>query len=870
VGTPGLIGREGEFAEVAARLRAHRLVTIVGPGGVGKTALAKMAADRLAEGFPLGTRLVDLTRLDDASAVAGAFAAQLGFDSFDALLGAPVDHPVLLLVDNCEHLLDAAAAALARLLGACAQVTVLTTSRAPLEMPGESLVALAPLPLPAADSEPRDSASVALFLERCDATGVEVDDGDLPDAVELCRQLDGLPLALELAAARTRTMSIAEISARLADSVDVLARPRFRGDPRHRSLADTISWSYELLSGNAASALGQLGVFVGPFTAATARSVTGVDDFDEALDELITASLVVADTSGTEAHYRLLDTIRAFARERLDGSGAATAAYDRFVNHVIDRSRAQLTGASADWRPGLLRELIDSFDDIAEALRWCITHDVDPRRSHQLCSALWGVVHQAHGDDIVDIMRRVTERFPGTETRGGVHAVAVLATAEYVTGRPHEALALAEPLTARGGDDLPAVVLHRLLGQARNAVGDRQAAIAAFGSGAEIAYAAGMVAMGQELDVAVAVVRADLDDPEALGVVGEVVDTTAGERSLVAVWARTVYAWLLARHDPHAARAAARSALAEARTVGFPVAVAANLRTTTLSALALGDRADATSSLGELLDDLLERGALSNARLVADPAAALAYAARHPAWPELAATARALPITTLVCSQFELVPVPRSDAAPLARRELFRTVRALLRDLEAGIEPASAVDTTAAIRATGDVYEFEFAGTRVTVRAGKGVGDLVRLIEADGAEIPATELADVGVEQGSTGELLDGPARRDYEQRIRDLQTELDAAEHDNDYARTYRYQVELDTLIDHLTAAVGRGGRTRRGAGNAERARSAVTHRTRAAIRQFERLHPALGRHLAHAVNTGTYCSYRPEHPVTWHVERS
>ena len=242
----GVIGRDAELAELDARVRENRLVTVVGPGGVGKTALAGAAADALADRFPMGVRRVDLTRVDDPGAVAGTLAAQLGFDSFDALLCAPGEHPLLLVVDNCEHVLDTVADVVASLLGACTQPSVIATSRAPLELPGESVVALAPLTVPT-DAEPESGPAVELFLCRSRDAGSSAAGEDPLAVARLCRQLDGLPLALEIAAARTRTMTVAEISERLTERIDVLQRPRFRGDPRHRSLADTIAWSYDLL-----------------------------------------------------------------------------------------------------------------------------------------------------------------------------------------------------------------------------------------------------------------------------------------------------------------------------------------------------------------------------------------------------------------------------------------------------------------------------------------------------------------------------------------------------------------------------------------------------------------------------------------------
>jgi hypothetical protein len=169
------------------------------------------------------------------------------------------------------------------------------------------------------------------------------------------------------------------------------------------------------------------------------------------------------------------------------------------------------------------------------------------------------------------------------------------------------------------------------------------------------------------------------------------------------------------------------------------------------------------------------------------------------------------------------------------------------------------------IRRLGDIVEITFDGHAVAVRLSKGVTDIVTLIEASGRDVHCVELADVSVEQASTGEIIDAAARRQYEDRIRELQADLDEAEANSDYGRAYRYQTELDALIDHLAAALGRGHRNRRAADSAERARSAVTHRIRSAIRQITSVNPGLGAHLSHAISTGTYCSYRPANPTTW-----
>ena len=327
------------------------------------------------------------------------------------------------------------------------------------------------------------------------------------------------------------------------------------------------------------------------------------------------------------------------------------------------------------------------------------------------------------------------------------------------------------------------------------------------------------------------------------------------------------------RHDPAAARGVIEAALAEAQRIDYPIGIAVGFRSRAYAELIAGDKAAAVASASDLMRDLLQRGALSNGRLLLDVTAAIAHRLGHGAWEQVLATARSLPITTLVSAQFELIPLPITSVPPVPRldaiglawnvlAEMTTTEHALERD------PSATAVAEGSIRRLGDVCEFSFAGRPVTLRTTKGVDDLLRLIEADGREIHCLDLVGVAVEESSTGEVIDAEARRNYEQRIRDLQAEIDEAEAHSDYARAYRHQAELDTLIDHLAAALGHGNRTRRAAGSAERARSAVTHRLRTTIRQLGRAHSLLGRHLTHAVNTGTYCSYRPEQPIVWRIE--
>jgi predicted ATPase len=873
-----LIGRDRELAEVENRAKLSRLVTVVGPGGVGKTALARSAANRIGDGFAMGVRMVDLTRVDDEGVVPGAVANQLGFDSFDALLSSPNDRPIFLLVDNCEHLLDAVAEVIVQVLGACHQPSVLATSRSPLEIPGESIVSLAPLAVPATHEDPLSCPSVVLFLERCRAAGLSIEYIDLGAVVELCRQLDGLPLAIEIAAARARTMSVAEISSRLAADVDVLDRPRFRGDPRHRSVADTIRWSYDLLQPSQARLLDQSAVFAGPFTAvsvaeaveAAARHSLAAD-----LDELVNASLVTVDTDSVETRYRLLDTVRRFGLDQLRQRDELNGAYDRFADHVLATVRRIVSGTAATWRPSVVRELVASFEDIGEAMRWCLSHDTERTRVEQLCGVLWAVVHQGHADEIAELARRTHERWPSNGSPSAAQVAAVLATAEYATGRPELAVEIATAASERLEAPGPAsVILHRVTGQALRSLNDLDGSAKSFHDGAAIGHELGLTAMALELESGEALVAADAGDAEsALALLESVAQRSDVDGSLItACWARSALGWVMLRSDPVAARPLIDAALAEAHALDYPIGIAVGLRSRAYADLLAGDMQGALRTASELMHDLIGRGALSNGRLLLDVTAAIAYRAGHPSWEELAATARSLPITTLASAHFELVHLPPTDASPVSTHNTIGAAWKALSELSAEAEVAReetmTAPVTASIRRLGDVCEFTYAGQSTTIRASKGVEDLIRLIEGEGGEVHCLDLIDAVVEEPTTGEVIDAEARRSYEQRIRDLQTEIDEAEDNGDYARSYKHQAELDALIEHLTAALGQGQRTRLAAGSAERARSAVTHRIRGTIRLLGRMHPVLGRHLTHAIKTGTYCSYQPEHPTVWHID--
>jgi predicted ATPase len=878
-----MVGRETELADLVDRLGSHRLVTVVGPGGVGKTTLARAGSRHVEDRYPLGVRLVDLARIDAPDAVLGSLAAQLGFASSEALLSSPVDQPALVIADNCEHVIDAVADAIGTLLECCAMPTVLATSRSPLGLPGETVLSLAPLAVPSVDDPAAaDAPVVQLFLARARDAGATLRESDIGSVVQLCARLDGLPLAVEIAAARTRTMTVADLLARVDEGVDVLSRPRFRGPSRHRSVAEVIGWSTDRLGDAEIDLLERLAVNNGEFSVETARRLgAGNTSFDDAFDELLHASLVSVDTNGDTARYRLLDVVRRFALARLQARGCLDDRYDHFVDVVVSVVGERLAAGGMAWGPASLREAVAEFDDVATAIRWCIEHDDRPHRALSLCAASLVVIEQGRADDIASLTRGVFDRWPealASGVAGAAEATSTLANAENLTGNPQRGLQLArEALATVTEPSLAAVTLRQAIGDCSVALGERGDGEAAYAEAAATARRIGLVPLALELEIAHAQMRADDGDVDVglAAIDAAAVEAEANGAALTALWASVVRAWIALRTDRAMALPLIEASLAASEAATYPNGIAANLRSLAFRRLLDGDLAGAVEALGRLRDAIVEHRSLANLRMLVDASAALAHRAGHPAWERLAATVDTLPPATLVASGgFALIRLPSTTAAPLSARDAFAAVRSLLDDARRGRlgEPAGTAVPTAlperpAIRRSGDIWEIDFAGRQATVRGSRGMESIARLLAAPGSEIHCLDLMDAGVEQSSTGEVIDAPARRRYEERIRELQAQIDEAEADNDFGRADRAQEEFDALVEHLAAALGTGGKARRAGDTAERARSAATHRIRSAIRVLDDVHEPLARHLRRSISTGIYCSYRPEHPTDWHV---
>ena len=348
-----LVGRDAQLTDVAALVGANRLVTLVGAGGIGKTRLAVELARRLLTNFEDGVRIAELGPLSDPALVLPTIAAALELSGASAsperLAAALGPRRPLLVLDNCEHVVDAVAAITEVLLHANPSLQVIATSREPLRAEGEWVYRVPPLDVPPEGAEtPEDvlqHSAAKLFMARTSAAQpVALLDRRVGAAVaSICRQLDGVPLAIELAAASAAALGVEGLASRLDDRLNLLTNGRRTAPTRHQTLRATLDWSYELLSEPERAVMRRLAVFADDFTmeAASAVAASGevaAGDVVRCLAALVTKSLVASDVGGPVPHYRLLETMRAYAAERLAESGEFEAAAKRHAALHLDRA----------------------------------------------------------------------------------------------------------------------------------------------------------------------------------------------------------------------------------------------------------------------------------------------------------------------------------------------------------------------------------------------------------------------------------------------------------------------------------------------------------------------------------------------------
>jgi len=489
------VGREDDLTAITRLAASSRLITLVGPGGVGKTRLAIEVARLLLPRFAAGAEFVDLSGVADAALVDESVLLTLGLhadtrrEAREVLATTLRERHALLVLDNCEHVISACALLLDHLLATCPRLHVVATSREPLMLRGERVRHVTPMGLPeagqplAGDALRRHSA-LRLFAERADEAGgaFPIGAGDTEVVAQICRRLDGLPLALELAAARLRVMPPADLLAVLAshERFRILTAGDRTSDDRHRTLRAAVEWSYRLLSDRERLLFNRLSVFAGGFDLAAARNVGGrapiaPADVLELLSSLVDKSLVTV-VGGPESTspYRLLDTLRAFGRERSIEAGEHAATVRAHAHHYAEL----LAKPTLTWTRAALQEMRDQLDDVQAALAWSCANE--PALATLVCGRLvgfWG--RHGHLGEGCQWMDRIIDLLPEDD---GNKAVAY-ANGSWLAQR-HGNFGLAERYAreelriARAIGDVPATAdaLTRLGDIARNN-GDHEAAI---------------------------------------------------------------------------------------------------------------------------------------------------------------------------------------------------------------------------------------------------------------------------------------------------------------------------------------------------------------------------------------------------------
>jgi predicted ATPase/DNA-binding winged helix-turn-helix (wHTH) protein len=386
-----IIGREMVVQTLVENLPTRRFVTITGPGGMGKTAVALAVAAKISNQYRDGVHFVDLSSLSDASLVlqkvTSALKLQgLSFHSEADLVSSVQDRWMLLILDNCEHLVEPIALLAERFLEAASAVHILTTSREPLRAAGEWVHRLPPLELPPLASalntaEVLNSPSAVLFLKRVRAANdtFVLADADIESLVDICHRVDGIPLAIELAAARVDLLGIQVLAKLLHESFNVLTEGRRTALPRHRTLRATLDWSYELLAEDERILLRKLAVFCGYFTLEAAAAVAEDQDSTSSLLDgiaaLVAKSLISAAPAPHAARYRLLETTRVYALEKLAESGERDTVLHRHADYfylLLDR-------AEADWAEKPEQEWLaiyaHTIADVRAAIDWLLKQD---------------------------------------------------------------------------------------------------------------------------------------------------------------------------------------------------------------------------------------------------------------------------------------------------------------------------------------------------------------------------------------------------------------------------------------------------------------------------------------------------------------
>ena len=834
-----LVGRDRELEEVIESVASTRLTTVTGPGGVGKTALALAVAAESAAQFPDGVIVVWLASLRSAEHIAGEVAAQVGMaksggQSYEnALTDWLAERDVLLVLDNCEHVVSSVADLVEALTARLPRLRVLATSREPLWVVDELSYRLAPLSVVEPDAsrvEVDASPAVRLFRERAGARTQASLDTDRAGRLlgEICRRVDGLPLAIELAAARVVGLDLEDISAHLDDLFDLLPQAARRADGAQRSLRATVEWSDALLTEEERQLLRRMAVFAGGFDLAAIREICAGDGQTAGRVADLTARLVEKSLllkHGDGRQYLLLETIRQYATERLVEEGELDAIRERharfYLGIALQEASALTTGPE---QPHL--EVLNRIEGNMRVALECLVA-IEPEAALELASRLnffwWAQGKLQEGLRWLKRAREAAAGAPAELLGRSFFSEGFLVA--HDTDDWHAAARLVDlGLDALAGISAPPLVLgmlHSLRGECDVFNGDLTSAVARCQTGLEISslfpgtwgrgyclWNAGYARMhaGDE-EVAIALL---MDERELASANGYGIGEMAGCNLLGQIWE--------ARGELEVARAFWERALHIRRELGAlhcPV-----------------------MSVGQVHGTM--------------PTALLAVARVAEKQGDLATASELL-----------------REGVPLA--EEMRDVETAAQMVEL-LRITSQVEPTqrATLRPEGGVWHIEWGATTVHVPDLKGLWHLRELVARPHQPVSALQLIgasspDVPIPRRDTGPMLDREALRQYRQRLAELDDDLDHAGLHRDARKLAKLTAEREALIAELKRATGLGGRPRRSGSPAEKARLNVTRTIRHAITDLSTTVPELAAHLDASIVTGISCCYEPRSNVTW-----
>ncbi len=831
-----LVGRDRELREVTESVTQAPITTLLGPGGVGKTALAIAVAGACSADFPGGVTVVWLGSLRSEDLVAAEVAVQLGLprsggQSYeDALTRWLSDRDVLLVIDNCEHLVSAVADLASALTARLPRLRVLATSREPLWIDGEVTYRLAPLAVVGPDATIEEvvaSPAVQLFRERAGARARGAFDTEHARRLfgDICRRVDGLPLAIELAAARVAGLDLVDLASHLDDLFNLLPQPARRADGGQRSLRATVEWSDALLTEDERCLLRRMAVFAGAFDLAAIKELCAADGQTAAQIANLTARLVEKSLLlrlGDSGAYQLLETIRQYGSEQLTAAGEVDAVRERHARFYL-----------------------------AVAL--------------QACAGLMAGPERPHLDTLTridDNLRVALERLLVTEPQAALSLSAGLLAFWWIRGRLGEGLGWVERALAAAPDAPPEL-----------------RATARFAHGFLIVQdTEDWAAAAKSIDVGIDLLTHANEAPPILGMLmclraeceihqgdaKSAVTRTAAGLAIVRRYPPEHVAWpdmFCLWHLANAKRADGDVDLA----LALFTECAERARSHGLS---VGEMV-ACNEVGRILE---ERGALGESRQFWERALGCRRAIDAVNVGHLHGT---IPLNLLAIARVAAKQGELATASKLLREAL--PIAQQLRDPATADQIASLLEETskiepterATLRPEGGVWHVAFNGTSVHVPDMKGLWHLRELVSRPREPVFALSLiaapAEDPVPVSDAGPMLDREALRQYRKRLADLDEELDDAEARRDVARHAKHSAEREALLKELARATGLGGKPRRMGSATEKARLNVTRTIRHAIGQLGSALPALGAHLDASVATGVSCCYEPRANIVW-----